>query len=334
VNDESSTALAKLSAAEQALNQAQTLEELKPLHDVFAAAVEHAKQAHLGMDEVNRRAELKLRTECKAGIWLAELQKFERGRPARKFGNVAEFSEHNLALQESDTTKRQASRWQAIGTKLPETSREEYIVECKTQSREITTAGALRLLQSLQREKMRQTKTEPDALPENEYRIWYADPPWQYGDSGLDEYGHAERHYPTMSIEELEALGPAIQEHCAQDAVLFLWVTSPLLVECFAVIDAWGFIYKASFVWDKVRHNFGHYNSVRHELLLVCTRGSCLPDEPTLFDSVQTIERTEHSVKPDEFRTIIDTLYAHGRRIELFARRAASGWDRWGNEPT
>ena len=87
-------------------------------------------------------------------------------------------------------------------------------------------------------------------------------------------------------------------------------------------------------IWDKVKHNMGHYNSVRHEFLLVCTRGSCQPDERKLFDSVQTIERTEHSKKPEEFRQIIDTIYPYGSRIELFARRPSEGWEAWGNEFT
>lgn len=172
-------------------------------------------------------------------------------------------------------------------------------------------------------------------LPPKKYRILYADPPWKYNDSGAigetDNYGRAERHYPTMSITELCAL--SVKELADDNAVLFLWTTSPLLEECFAVIKAWGFQYKTSFVWDKVAHNFGHYNSVRHEFLLVCTRGSCTPDNPKLFDSVQSIEKTRtHSEKPEEFRNIIDTLYPHGRRIELFARRPAPNWDIWGNE--
>ena len=117
------------------------------------------------------------------------------------------------------------------------------------------------------------------------------------------------------------------------DAVLFLWVTSPLLEECFPVIKAWGFKYKTSFVWDKVGHNYGHYNSVRHELLLVCTRGSCTPDAKELFDSVQSIEKSRnHSEKPERFREIIDTLYASGQKIELFSRQTVPGWKAWGNE--
>jgi site-specific DNA-methyltransferase (adenine-specific) len=133
-----------------------------------------------------------------------------------------------------------------------------------------------------------------------------------------------------MSIAELCAMPiPAI---CEDDAVLFLWVTSPLLFECQPIIEAWGFEYKTSFVWDKVKHNMGHYNSVRHEFLLICTRGSCLPDTNKLTGSVVSIERTKHSVKPEEFRTIIDTLYPHGKRIELFARRETKGWEAYGNQ--
>ena len=77
----------------------------------------------------------------------------------------------------------------------------------------------------------------------------------------------------------------------------------------------------------------GHYNSVRHELLLVCTKGSCVPDERQLFDSVQSIERSDkHSEKPERFRVIIDTLYKYGNKIELFARKKVDGWEAFGNE--
>lgn len=165
------------------------------------------------------------------------------------------------------------------------------------------------------------------------YRVVYADPPWKYGNAGagLDQYGPAERHYPALTLAELCAL--PVQQHVEDNAVLFLWATSPLLEEAFQVIHAWGFSYKVSFVWDKVRHNFGHYNSVRHELLLVCTRGSCVPDSDEKIDSVQSIERSHtHSAKPAEFRKIIDRLYTHGKRIELFARSPQPGWEVWGNE--
>ncbi len=180
------------------------------------------------------------------------------------------------------------------------------------------------------REFNKRNKVEPPPL-EGKYRVIYADPPWKYSDSGLDDYGHAESHYPPMSVNELCEMD--VEDIAENDAVLFMWVTSPFLEDVFKIIKAWGFKYKTSFVWDKVKHNFGHYNSVRHELLLICTRGSCVPDVAELYDSVQSIERSDkHSEKPREFRDIIETLYTYGNKIELFSRKDIDGWDIWGNE--
>ena len=173
-------------------------------------------------------------------------------------------------------------------------------------------------------------RQEAPVLPTDKFRVIYADPPWSYGNTMPDYMGVQDDHYPVMKIREIAEL--PVRDMTADDAVLFLWVTSPILEESFDIVRSWGFRYKASFVWDKVRHVMGHYNSVRHELLLVCTRGSCLPDVARLFDSVQSIERGKHSQKPEEFREIIDTIYPHGRRIELFARRPCEGWEVWGNE--
>lgn len=171
-------------------------------------------------------------------------------------------------------------------------------------------------------------------LPNDKFRIFYADPPWQYNDnceSGAIQSGGAVVHYPTMSIEELCAM--PINNLSTDNAVLFLWTTSPLLEDSFNVINAWGFKYKTSFIWDKVKHNMGHYNSVRHELLLLCIKGSCPPDNMQLFDSVQVIEKSDiHSQKPEEFYKIIETLYTHGNKIELFARNKRNGWESYGNE--
>lgn len=163
---------------------------------------------------------------------------------------------------------------------------------------------------------------------DKKYRVIYADPPWSYGDKqNIDGLGGAEKHYPTMSLNDICDIPIPAEEN----AVLFLWVTSPLLEDAFKVIRAWGFKYKSSFVWDKIAHNMGHYNSVRHEFLLICTKGSCTPDVKKLFDSVVSIERTEHSRKPKEFRDMIDTLYPIGNRLEMFARESADKWDVWGN---
>ena len=175
-----------------------------------------------------------------------------------------------------------------------------------------------------------------DLPREKRYRVIYADPPWQYNDTraGLAAYARtaAADHYPTMSVAELCALD--VRALADEDAVLFCWATSPLLPDAIAVIRAWGFAYKTLFVWAKGRPNLGHYHDASAELLIVATRGSCLPDAERREHQVQPVERTgRHSEKPEHFRQLIDRLYLHGRRIELFRRGdVPAGWDTWGNE--
>ena len=231
------------------------------------------------------------------------------------------------AILRLEKTNKEASELFQVGKR--------YIVEAKAikenhPGKFAELKSGKRTIQQVKREIVKENVKGQPELPTDKYRVIYADPPWRYGNSGLDDYGHAERHYPTMSIEELGHLGvPDIVE---ENSVLFIWTTSPLLEVCFRVIRMWGFNYKTSFIWNKIKHNFGYYNSVRHELLLICTRGSCLPDNSKLFNSVQSIERKAHSEKPDEFRDIIDTLYTKGKKIELFSRKKVDGWDVWGNE--
>lgn len=162
------------------------------------------------------------------------------------------------------------------------------------------------------------------------YKVIYADPPWEYGGSMNITYGTAAKHYPTMSLTDICNL--PVKDICEDNSVLFLWTTSPQLEDAFKVINAWGFKYKASFIWDKVKHVMGHYNSVRHEFLLISTRGSCTPEVMKLFDSVVSEERTIHSKKPEVFRGIINTIYPSGNRIELFARENFENWKSWGNQ--
>ena len=58
----------------------------------------------------------------------------------------------------------------------------------------------------LRRLLLRAENDDPGPI-EGKYRVFYADPPWRYSDSGpigsSDNYGRAERHYLTLSLEEL-----------------------------------------------------------------------------------------------------------------------------------
>ncbi len=198
-------------------------------------------------------------------------------------------------------------------------------------------AGEMSATEAARQAKRDRVAERCGALPTStRYRVIYADPPWEYGDTRAGLAGYAATaaadHYPTMSVKELCALD--VRELADDDAVLFCWATFPLLDDALTVVKAWGFSYKTAFVWSKGRANLGHYHNASAELLLVATRGSCLPDAEAREDQVQAVKRTgRHSEKPEHFRQLIDRLYPHGRRIELFRRGdVPEGWDTWGNE--
>lgn len=169
------------------------------------------------------------------------------------------------------------------------------------------------------------------ALPDGIYDVIYADPPWQYDNTGVD--GAAEKHYQTLSIEEL----CQIKIPAADNSVLFMWVTNPFLRDAFTILDAWGFAYKTNIVWIKtnlVKPGAGFYVRGRHELLFICTKGSFTPDmkgkEP--IGSVITADVRGHSQKPEQVYGLIEQLYPEGKYLELFAREKREHWVSWGNE--
>ena len=56
----------------------------------------------------------------------------------------------------------------------------------------------------------------------------------------------ADNHYPTSPLDEIKARDVA--SIAADDCVLFLWATAPMLPQAIEVLGAWGFAYKSSFV--------------------------------------------------------------------------------------
>lgn len=171
------------------------------------------------------------------------------------------------------------------------------------------------------------------------YRIVYADPPWPYFRSNFNRGAKTsdpgqiilEDHYKTMTKEEL--LNFPMSSFGLKDSVFFIWATSAKLDLAFECIKSWKLTYKSSLVWNKMKHNVSYYSSLRHEILLICGKGSSKPDLLCgLPHSVFEIPRTRHSEKPEEFRNYIDKHWITGDRIELFARKKINGWDSWGNE--
>ena len=145
---------------------------------------------------------------------------------------------------------------------------------------------------------------------------------------------------------------------------MFCWVTWPLMPDWTKVIRALGFDY-AGLAWEWIKYNpetgkyaFGNGYGTRKNLepCLLCTRGSpplrdridntffgaALDPIPSGVRSVRDFiqwlpldairaPRREHSRKPDEQYTRIETLF-HGPYIELFSRGDRPDWTHWGNE--
>ncbi|MGO5480348.1 MT-A70 family methyltransferase [Anaerovoracaceae bacterium HCP3S3_H6] len=156
------------------------------------------------------------------------------------------------------------------------------------------------------------------------YKIIYADPPWRYARSKVQ--GAAEKHYPSMSIEELCAL--PVKEIADKDCILFLWATFPQLKEALQLIKAWGFTYKSvAFVWLKQNrksptwfYGLGFWTRGNAEICLLATKGHPKRQSNKVHQFIiSPVE--QHSKKPDITREKILALMGDLPRIELFARQ-------------
>ena len=165
------------------------------------------------------------------------------------------------------------------------------------------------------------------------YQIIYADPPWKYLWGEGKDGGHfaPEKHYQTMSVEEICALN--VRALRAPNCALFLWATMPALPDAFSVMNAWGFKYKTcAFSWVKTKkdgsplNGMGSYTKSNIEICLLGMRGHIKAADKTVPQVVMH-PRLGHSVKPPLVRDRIVQLFGDLPRIELFARQQTEGWN-------
>lgn len=148
-------------------------------------------------------------------------------------------------------------------------------------------------------------QTIASGAPRGIYRVAYLDP----------EYGE-------RTIEELAAL--PLTTHLLLNAAIFLWCPERFRDIVPALFVPWDCRHVGTIIWHSQAHGGpSAYLSTRHEHLLWLVRGRCPPDELTpMIESVVSVKTGDPGVKPERFRQIIDRLYTHGEKVELFARRA------------
>lgn len=192
------------------------------------------------------------------------------------------------------------------------------------------------LRNAVKREKANALSQTGLVLPAGKYAVGLADPPWRY-DYAPDNRV-IENHYPTLDIEDIvdfrDAAGRSASDLFADDAVLYLWATNPLLKDALRVMEAWGFQYVTNMAWVKDRVGMGYWARQRHELVLIGTRGQfSAPPDHLRPDSVIEHPRREHSVKPPHVHDVIESVWPNVPKVELFGRAERPGWAVFGNDP-
>lgn len=326
-------------AARQMLAEARTVLEVRDVRDKAEAMRTYARLAKDRDLEISA-AEIRVRAERRIGEMLLELKAaggLPEGRP-RKNGSAGEPFLGAISLDDLGVDKKLSMRAQQYAN-LTEAEFESRLAEWRDQETRRATRAVASLFKAVARPPKPAVTPE---LPPGRYRVIYADPPWQYETwSGAGKDRSAENHYPTMPTPEICAL--QVERLAADDCVLLLWATGPMLRDAFVVLEAWGFSYSTlGFVWGKVVHNGspwagnGYWTRANAELCLLATRGSPRRRE----DATNVLQlllkpRTRHSAKPVEIYSRIEKLL-DGPYIELFARpeggERRKGWDYWGNE--
>lgn len=186
------------------------------------------------------------------------------------------------------------------------------------------------------------------------FNMIMADPPWQFElHSALGEEKAPQAHYQCESTQDICDM--PVEAIAADDCLLWLWATNPMLPDAFKVLDAWGFEFKTAGTWAKRtvhgKDAFGTGYVLRssNEPFLIGTRGkpkttkstrstvatyddgAHASDLPYSSITIEAVAR-EHSRKPDEAFTAAENLMPEARRVELFSRQVRKGWSVWGNE--
>lgn len=164
------------------------------------------------------------------------------------------------------------------------------------------------------------------ALPEGVFEVIAMDPPWNYGREYDPDGSRVANPYPEMTQAELLAMDPPF----ADDCVLFLWTTHQFIWDAKALLDHWGFTYKATLVWDKERIGMGATVRMQCEFCLLAFKGKPTWSNTTWRDIIREARR-EHSRKPDVFYRMVEECTV-GRRLEMFSREQRPGWGAFGND--
>lgn len=318
-------------AAKIWLDQCMQLNEIRRVRMVAASFEREMQEAGV----------IKIYAERRLGEILGETLAGS-GRPSKEM--VANY--HYFHLDDMGISKTESSYFQTLASMPPE-ALEEALEKYNADKHVPKASGIARRWRAEQKAKaLRQAAVYMSVSPDGSlftnsmpmlldqiargerepFGCIYADPPWQYNNTGTR--GAAKNHYPTMALDEIKAL--PVKNLVADRALLWLWVTDAFMKASFDIIEAWGFEFKAHFVWHKNVFGTGNYLRRSTELMLLCSRGGQVT-LTTDQDNYLYAKRAQHSAKPEAVRAIVERN-SPGPRLELFGRARQSEWTVFGNE--
>lgn len=231
---------------------------------------------------------------------------------------------------ETETATKLATTFNTNRTYINEAAR---LKEEKPEIFEQVKSGEKTLTQVKKEERIEEIKKQKQDIDSGKiteltgkYSVISIDPPWPYGREYDPETSRAASPYPEMSVEEIKS----IELPDETDAVLFLWTTHAFLPDAFDIMKHWGYTYKATIVWDKVKIGMGAWLRMQCEFCIVGIKGKPYWYNTTERDII-TEARREHSRKPDSFFNMVTKVTA-GKRLEYFSREPRDGWDIFGND--
>lgn len=175
---------------------------------------------------------------------------------------------------------------------------------------------------------------------DKKYKVILADPPWKQSKGGKKSVrpnsSGKKLDYPVCSLEEIKGHIQKASELTTDDSILFLWTIDKYLFEAQKLAEDLGYKLHARMIWNKVTGIPSAF-TIRygHEYLLYMYKGKFSPvayEERGKIHSIFTEKVTKHSKKPQISYEIIERLYKHFNKLELYARSERDGWDCWGNE--
>jgi N6-adenosine-specific RNA methylase IME4 len=162
-----------------------------------------------------------------------------------------------------------------------------------------------------------------------------ADPPWRFGNwSAKGEAKNPNAHYDCQPLDWIKAM--PVQALSAEDCLLWLWATNPMLPQAFEVLAAWGFEFATAGHWvkrtkhGKIAFGTGYVLRCAGEPFLIGRRGK--PKTSRSIRSVIEGPVRAHSQKPDEAFAAAEKMMPDAKRIEVFSRTNRPGWAVWGDQ--